>query len=43
MGQPMAVIKEMCQVYQWSSWKVPEAFIWNVINSAGLSQIQGTY
>jgi hypothetical protein len=28
---------------QRSFWKVPEAFIWNAINSAGLSQIQGIY
>jgi hypothetical protein len=26
----------MCLVYQWSSWKVPEAFIWNAINYSGL-------
>jgi hypothetical protein len=25
---------------KWSSWKVPEAFVWNAINSAGLSQFQ---
>jgi hypothetical protein len=30
-------------VNQWSCWKVPEAFIWNAINSPGLSQIQGIY
>jgi hypothetical protein len=30
----------MSQVYQWSSWKSPEAFIWNAINSAGRSQFQ---
>jgi hypothetical protein len=24
----------MCQVYQLSSWKLPEAFIWNAVNSA---------
>jgi hypothetical protein len=36
-----AVIKYICRMYQWSSWKVPEAFIWNAINTAGLSQFQG--
>jgi hypothetical protein len=24
-------------MYQWSFWKLPEAFIWNAINSTGLS------
>jgi hypothetical protein len=34
MGQPKAVIKQMCQMYQWSFLKMPETFVWS--NSAGL-------
>jgi hypothetical protein len=34
--QPKAVIKQMCEVNQRSSWKVPKIFIRNAINSAGL-------
>jgi hypothetical protein len=33
--------RRQCQVYQCSPWKVPEAFIWNAINSDGLPQFQG--
>jgi hypothetical protein len=28
---------------QWSSWKVPATFVWNVISPTGLSQFQGIY
>jgi hypothetical protein len=38
--EPNTVIKQMSQMYQWSSWKMPEAFIWNAINSTGLLQFQ---
>jgi hypothetical protein len=30
-------------MYQWPSWKMPEAFIWNTIKSTSLSQFQWTY
>jgi hypothetical protein len=33
----------MVQFYQWSLWKVPEAFNRNAINSAGLYQFQINY
>jgi hypothetical protein len=33
MRQPKAVIKEMCEVNQWPSWKAPAAFVRNAINS----------
>jgi hypothetical protein len=27
-------------MYQWFSWKMPEAFVWNTITSISLSQVQ---
>jgi hypothetical protein len=27
----------MCQIYQWSSWKMPKAFIWNTEKSTSFS------
>jgi hypothetical protein len=41
MGKPKTMIKQVGQVYQWPSWKLPEAFVWNAINSAGISYFQG--
>jgi len=32
MGQPKEMIKQRRVMNQWSSWKVPEAFIWDAVN-----------
>jgi hypothetical protein len=29
----------MCQTYQWSSWKTPEAFVWNIVKSTSLANL----
>jgi hypothetical protein len=37
MQQLEAVVKYVCKMNQWPSWKVPKTSVWNAINSAGLS------
>jgi hypothetical protein len=36
-------LNKCVKVYQWSSWKKPEGFVWNAIKSRSLSQFQFIY